>query len=244
MKLFREIFGRIWAVWACILFVTSMLLFMIPFLIIRRKQEPSMTRQFIAFSKVWMDIFLNGIGCHLTVKGKEHFEKGKNYIVVCNHNSLMDVPISCPYIPGGNKTIAKQEMAKTPVFGILYAMGSILVDRNSERSRRDSYIKMKQVLDMGLHMSIYPEGTRNKTSEPLKSFHDGAFRLSVDTRKSIIPALIFHTKKVLPPDKTFFLWPHRLEMHFLAPVPVEENMTAGQLKEKIFKMMTEYYVKN
>ena len=164
--------------------------------------------------------------------------------MVCNHNSLMDVPISCPYIPGGNKTIAKKEMAKTPVFGILYAMGSILVDRNSEKSRRDSYIKMKQVLDMGLHMSIYPEGTRNKTSEPLKSFHDGAFRLAVDTRKAIIPALIFHTKKVLPPDKSFFIWPHRLEMHFLAPVPVEEDVTAGQLKEKIFKMMTEYYVKN
>ncbi len=244
MKLFREIFGRIWIVWAAIVFITTMLLFMIPFLIIRRMPEPLMTRRFIAFSKVWMDIFLNGIGCHLSVKGAENFKAGENYIVVCNHNSLMDVPVSCPYIPGGNKTIAKKEMAKVPVFGILYAMGSVLVDRNSERSRRDSYQKMKQVLDMGLHMSIYPEGTRNKTSEPLKSFHDGAFRLAIDTGKSIIPALIFNTKKVLPGDKSFFIWPHRLKMHFLAPMPVEKGVTAVQLKEKIFKVMTEYYVAN
>ncbi len=244
MKVFREIFGRIWAVWASIVFVTTMLLFMIPFLIIRRMPEPLMTRRFIAFSKAWMDIFLNSIGCHLTIKGAEYFEAGKNYIVVCNHNSLMDVPVSCPYIPGGNKTIAKKEMAKTPVFGILYAMGSILVDRNSEKSRRDSYQKMKQVLDIGLHMSIYPEGTRNKTNEPLKSFHDGAFRLSIDTGKPIIPTLIFNTKKVLPGDKTFFIWPHRLEMHFLAAVLPVKNVTVAELKEKIFKVMTEYYVAN
>lgn len=243
MNLFKEIFGRIWAAWAAILFVTSMLLFMIPFLLIRRMNEPAMTRRFIAYSKVWMDIFLNGIGCHLTVKGKEHFEKGKNYIVVCNHNSLMDVPVSCPYIPGGNKTIAKKEMAKTPVFGILYSMGSILVDRKSEKSRRDSYAKMKQVLEIGLHMSIYPEGTRNKTDEPIKAFHDGAFRLSIDTGKPIIPTLIFNTKKVLPGNKSFFIWPHPLEMHFLAPVYPEQNTNVIELKEKVFAIMREYYVK-
>lgn len=244
MKIFRDIFGRLWAVWGAILFIVTMLLFMIPFLIIRLFPEPKMTRYFISFSKVWMQVFLNGIGCPLTVKGKENFRNGENYIVVCNHNSLMDVPVSCPFIPGGNKTIAKKEMARTPVFGMLYKMGSVLVDRKSEKSRRDSYLKMKQVLQMGLHMSIYPEGTRNQTSEPLKAFHDGAFRLAIDTRKPIIPALIFNTRKVLPVNKTFFVWPHPLEMHFLPPVYIEPNATTGALKEKVFSMMTSYYVAN
>lgn len=242
MNLIRNIFGRLWAVWGVILFIVTMLLFMIPFLVIRFFPEPKMTRYFISFSKVWMQIFLNGIGCPLTVKGKENFEKGKNYIVVCNHNSLMDVPVSCPFIPGGNKTIAKTEMAKTPVFGMLYKMGSVLVDRKSEKSRRESYIKMKQVLQTGLHMSIYPEGTRNKSDEPLKTFHDGAFRLAIDTGKPIIPALIFNTRKVLPVNKAFFVLPHSLEMHFLKPVYVEQNITAVQLKEKVFKLMFDYYV--
>lgn len=242
MKIFRELFGRLWAIWGAILFIVTMLLFMIPFLIIRLLPEPKMTRYFIGFSKVWMQIFLNGIGCPLTVKGKLNFQKDENYIVVCNHNSLMDVPVSCPFIPGGNKTIAKKEMAKTPVFGMLYKMGSVLVDRKSEKSRRDSYLKMKQVLQIGLHMSIYPEGTRNQTDEPLKAFHDGAFRLAIDTRKPIIPALIFNTRKVLPVNKTFFVLPHPLEMHFLAPVHVEPNSTASELKEKVFTMMRDYYV--
>lgn len=242
MKIFKEVFARIWAVWGIILFIITMLIFMIPFLLIRTIKEPERTMRFIRLSKVWMQIFLNGIGCPLTVKGKEHFKPGRNYIVVCNHNSLMDVPVTCPFVPGGNKTIAKQEMATTPVFGMLYKMGSVLVDRKSEKSRRESYLKMKQVLDSGLHMCIYPEGTRNRTNEPIKSFHDGAFRLAFDTRKEILPTLVFNTRKALPPNKTFFLLPHPLQMHFLPSIHVSDNDTVAVLKEKVFKIMNEYYV--
>ncbi len=130
-----------------------------------------------------MDIFLGLVGCPLKIQGREYFKKDKTYIVVCNHNALIDVPVSSPGIPGGNKTIAKAEMAKIPLFGLIYKTGSILVDRKNEKSRRESFTKMKEVLDMGLHMCIYPEGTRNTSTEPIKPFHDGAFRLAVSQWK-------------------------------------------------------------
>ena len=242
MNLLKLIFGKIWAVWALLWFVITMLIFFIPFLIINTLPEPRKTRLFISYARVWMAVYLPGIGCPLTVKGKEHFKEGENYIVVCNHNSLMDVPVSSPAIPGGNKTIAKMEFARVPLFGLLYTMGSVLVDRKSERSRKESFAKMKQVLAMGLHMCIYPEGTRNLTSEPLKAFHDGAFRLAADTRKKLLPALIFHTPKVLPPGKGFFLWPHPLQMHFLEPVGMQEGETIDALKERVFRIMWDYFV--
>ncbi len=245
MKIIKNVFGAIMAVWAAILFSITLLIFMIPFLIIKwMYPEPKRTHVFIGSTKIWMQIFLNGIGCHLTVKGKEHFAPGKNYIIVCNHNSMMDVPVSSCFIPGGNKTIAKKEMEKIPVFGIMYRMGSVLVDRKSDRSRRESYIKMKWVLESGLHMCIYPEGTRNTTADPLKSFHDGAFKLAKDTGKPIIPTLIFNTKKVLPIGKSFYVMPHSLEMHFLQPVEVDPNETATQLRDKVFDIMKAYYVAN
>ncbi len=191
-----------------------------------------------------MDVFLTLIGCPLKIKGKEHFKKGETYIVVCNHNSLIDVPVSSPGIPGGNKTIAKIEMAKIPLFGYLYRTGSVLVNRKSEVSRRESFIKMKETLDMGLHVCIYPEGTRNLSDQPLKSFHSGAFRLAIATGKSIIPAVIFNSRKVIPSGKTFCLLPHPLAMHFLPPVNVEADDEAESLKEKVFAIMESYYVKN
>ncbi|KYP13109.1 lysophospholipid acyltransferase family protein [Flavihumibacter sp. CACIAM 22H1] len=238
MNWFKEVFGRIWAAWAILLFTVTMLIFLVPvFLFCLPVPEPKRTHRFIKYARAWMAVFLPGIGCPLIVRGKQHFKKGGPFIVICNHNALMDVPISSPAIPGGNKTIAKAEMAKTPVFGMIYKLGSVLVDRKSEKSRKESFAKMKAVLDMGLHMCIYPEGTRNTSSEPLKPFHDGAFRLALDTRCAIIPGVIFHTRKVNPPDKTFYLMPHPLRIEFLEPIEVTSTDTCETLKQKAFERM-------
>jgi 1-acyl-sn-glycerol-3-phosphate acyltransferase len=191
-----------------------------------------------------MRIFLNLIACPLKVVGKEHFKKGETYIVVCNHNSLMDVPVTTPFVPGANKTIGKTSFKKVPVFGWVYMRGTVLVDRKSDESRKKSFEEMKQTLAQGLHMVIYPEGTRNRTNDPLKSFHDGAFRLAISTKKQIIPTVVFNTRKVLPVDKAFYLWPHKLEMHFLPPVSVEEETNSREVKDKVFKLMWDYYLEH
>jgi len=243
MNVLKNILGRIFAFWALLVFVVTMFIFFIPIWIISRQKEPGRTIRFHRVSKVWMRIFFFLSGIRIRVKGKQHFKKGENHIVVCNHNSMMDVPLTTPFIPGANKTIAKIEMAKIPVFGVIYSTGSVLVDRKNEESRKNSYVRMKEVLDMGLDMCIYPEGTRNKTAEPLQRFHNGAFRLAIDTGKPILPAVIFNTSKVLPANKTFFLWPVQIRMHFLEPVAVG-SQTLEELKEKVFVMMRDYYVTN
>lgn len=245
MKFIKEILGRIFAIWAILVFVATMLVFLIPFLLFSyTAKDPRRVIRFVKYARVWMGLYLPLIGCPLHVKGRHNFAKGENYVVVCNHNSLMDVPVSVPSIPGASKTIAKIEMAKVPLFGIIYQTGSVLVDRKSDASRKESYVSMKKVLEMGLHMCIYPEGTRNKTDQPLKSFHDGAFRLALDSRKAIIPGIIFNTKKVLPADKPFYLMPRPLQMHFLPPVPVTANDTIESLKTKLYAIMEQYYAAN
>ena len=191
-----------------------------------------------------MNVWLHLAGCPIKIKGKENFKPGHTYVVTCNHNSLMDVPLSCPYIPGPNKTIAKASFAKIPLFGFFYMKGSILVDRKNEQSRRQSFEKMKDVLKNKMHLCIYPEGTRNRSTEPLKKFHDGAFKIAKDTGSAVIPSVIFNAKKVLPPEKPFYFWPHKLRMHFLPPVESVREESYSDLKEKVFSIMKEYYVKN
>ncbi len=237
----KNIFARIFALWALVIFIITMLPVALLMWIIGILEEPNKTKIFRITSKVWMRIFFFATGCRLKIIGKENFEPGKVYIVTCNHNSLMDVPLSTPFIPGPNKTIAKAEMAKIPVFGLIYKRGSILVDRNDKNSRRDSFKKMKEVLNLGMHMCIYPEGTRNKTQLPLKEFHDGAFKLAVENETDILPSLIFNTKKVLPPGKSFFFWPSKMELHFLQPVPVTKFENFEILKDKLHKIMSDYY---
>lgn len=243
MKGLKNVLGRVFAAWAMIVFVTTMLFAILLAWIIGLWPEPKRSVLMQAMFSGWMTVFFTLSGVRRRFKGREYFKKGNAYVVVCNHNSFMDPPLSSPGIPGANKTIAKIEMSRIPLFGVVYKRGSVLVDRKSEESRKQSYTKMKKVLAMGMHMCIYPEGTRNKTSEPIQKFHDGAFRLAVEAGKDIIPALLFHTAKVLPHNKTFYFWPHPVEMHFLQPVP-SAGKQPQQLRDEIHALMKEYYLKH
>lgn len=241
MRIIKEIAGRIFAFWTLLVFGVTLLVIALFVWITGVVKEPRRTEIFRRVSRVWIRTFFILTGCWLKVKGTANFKAGQNYIVVCNHNSFIDVPIVTPFIPGPNKTIAKIELSRIPVFGLVYKRGSILVDRKSAASRKESFKQMKKVLSMGMHMCIYPEGTRNKTAAPLKSFHDGAFKLAIETKKPILPALIFNTRRALPPEKTFYFRPSRFEIHFLPPVPVENADTVESLKQSIFALMSSYY---
>ena len=243
MNALKNIFGRIWALWGLVSFILTFLIIFIPSMIPYLLPDPKGQSLFIKISRIWMTVWLYMVGCPLKVKGKQHFSKATAYIVTCNHNSMLDVPISCPFIPGANKTIAKKSFVKVPLFGWFYRKGAVLVDRKNEISRRKSFDAMKKVLAMGMHMSVYPEGTRNRTDEPLKKFYDGAFKLAVATNTAIIPAIIFNTKKALPVNKVFYFWPYRLYMDFLEPIPVN-GQTSEQLRDKVFGIMKDYYTQH
>lgn len=239
MKVLKEIAGRIWALWGLITFIFTFSIIFLPSMLAYIIPEPTGTRYFIWWSRVWIRMWLFLVACPLRIKGQENFEKGKVYVVTANHNSIIDPTLSCPFIPGPNKTIAKDFYAKIPIFGWYYARGSVLINRKDDKSRKESYWKMKSVLEKGIHMSIYPEGTRNRTKEPLKKFYDGAFRLAVENGKDIIPTILMNTKKALPFEKTFFFWPTRFEIHFLPPVASAEK-TTQDLKDEVYKIMENY----
>lgn len=205
-------------------------------------KDPKGQKYFITVSKIWMRVWLFLIGCPVKVTGKENFKSNTAYIIVFNHNALLDVPLSAPFVPGANKTIAKTSFAKIPLFGSFYKRGSVLVDRKNEKSRSKSFDTMKKVLSNGIHMCIYPEGARNRTTEALQSFYDGAFRLAVATKKDIMPCIIIGTKKAMPINKKFFLLPIKLKMHFLPPVSSIE-ITVAHLKEKVFNTMLKEYLR-
>lgn len=201
------------------------------------KDEKKGQAFFIQVSKIWMRIWLFLIGCSVKIHGKENLFPNENFIVVFNHQSLMDIPLSAPFVPGlPNKTIGKSSFAKVPIFGWFYAKGTILVDRKSEISRRKSYEDMKDVLLNGMHVCIYPEGTRNRTNEPLKPFYDGAFKLSIDCQKPVLPCIIRGTGKASPVTKSFYLLPSILSMTFLKPI-YPGSFEMKDLKDEVFEKM-------
>lgn len=243
MKIIKEILARIWALWGLVLFIATMLLFIIPICITYLIPDPTGIVAFSSLTRYWMLLYLPLIGCRYRMYGKENIHPQKNYVVIVNHKSLLDIPLITPFLPGGNKTIAKKSMAKIPFFGWIYTRGSVLVDRSNKESRRNSFEKMKEVLNKNVNMVIYPEGTRNKTRQPLKSFYNGAFKLAVSQQKNILPVCILGTAKALPINKKFFLWPTRLEVHILPEISCINN-TPENLKEAAYKIMWNFIEKN
>ena len=238
--------GRIFAGWMLCWFVVTILLVSIPVVICHAlfREDRRRTTAIMKWYRIWMAIYLPPVGCPIQRKGLEHFQEGENYVVVCNHNSLVDILVSTPSVPGASKTLAKAELARIPVFGLVYRSGSILVDRKDSNSRRKSLEAMKKVLAQGMHLVLYPEGTRNKTDQPVKSFYDGAFSMAIDAQKPIMPAVLLHTRNILPAGKNFYAWPHSVPIHFLEPIPTKglTYKDTAALREKTRQIMTDYYV--
>jgi 1-acyl-sn-glycerol-3-phosphate acyltransferase len=240
MKWLKNLLARFYAAYALIIFVCTMLIMLLPMWLVSLLPAPRNIRYFMMLGRAWMRVYMPLIFCPVYRKGKQYFTPGQPYIIVCNHNSLMDVPTTTYAIPAPSKSLAKLEFVKTPIFGIMYKVGSVLVNRDDPESRKNSVIEMREVLQMGVHMLLYPEGTRNKTDQPLKSFYDGAFSLAIDTQQPILPTVIFNTRHILPGG--FYAWPHRIDIHFLPPVSTKgltpENLTS--LKEQVFNTMWEH----
>ena len=243
MKLFKNIIARFLAFWALFVFASTMMIFIWFYFICFLLPDPYKTRWHRMVSRLWMGIFLLLSGCTFKVTGKEVFDGLENAIIVCNHNSLIDIPVSTPFLPRANKTIAKKSFVYVPLFGWVYKFASVVVDRKSDKSRVKSYEEMKKVLNNGLDMLIYPEGTRNRTSAPLKSFYDGAFKLAIETQKPIVPVVLLNTKKILPAKPIMYLTPGKIIMNIL-PAISPAGHTSSSLKKVVFDTMAEYYLKN
>ena len=163
-----------------------------------------------------------GRSVFLKVNRIQHFayNPDESYVVVSNHQTMMDIPANVIGSPNEIlfKFLGKQEADRIPFFGYLINRLCILVDRKSETSRKNSYLKMKSEMDKGYSIIIYPEGTRNRTKKPLKEFYDGAFRLAIEMQKPLVVNTLVGIRELNPPTGFFTYLPGTIESHWEEPI--------------------------
>lgn len=144
----------------------------------------------------------------------------ESYVVVSNHQTMMDIPANVSGSPEEVlfKFLGKKEADRLPFFGYLINRLCILVDRKSDASRKTSYLRMKEELDKGFSILIYPEGTRNRTAEPIKDFYDGAFKLAIEMQKPLLVNTLVGIKKLNPPTGFFTYRPGTVYSHWEEPI--------------------------
>lgn len=138
---------------------------------------------------LWADIWFLLIGIfHKNIHEVVH-DKSKPYIFVANHISYLDAPIIVKTMRQPVRVLGKIEMSQVPLFGFIYRNAIITVDRSHATKRANSVRILKSVLKKKISIFMFPEGTFNETTSPLKDFYDGAFRIAIETQTPIKPVL-------------------------------------------------------
>ena len=150
----------------------------------RSKQVPRVLR-------VWASTFLFFTGVRVTVIGAEKIDTTGSYVVVGNHTSNLDVPVILGRLPVSVRFLAKKELFKVPVLGgALRAIHMIETDRRAGlAAHRAINTQVATVIDAGLSLMVFPEGTRSEDGVMLP-FKKGAFRIAVDNEIPVVPVTI------------------------------------------------------
>ena len=177
------------------------------------------------------------------ITGLENIEPEQTYIVICNHNNNADIVASAYGIQVASKPLVKKKLLKIPLLGQLFAMASVPVDRGSDAGRKKSMEVMRSELKQGISLIIFPEGTRNRTKDPLKSFHNGAFALSIESGIPILPVVFPDVRYISRPESYLFR-PWHMEIHHLPPIYPDgfDNSTLESYKDKCFNEMWNFIV--
>ena len=176
------------------------------------------------------------------IEGLENIDKKKSYVIVINHNSMVDI-LALYFLPLNFRWVSKREVFRIPYVGELLTIhGDIAIDRSKGAdSMRKVTEDGKMWIGRGASIAMFPEGTRSKSGE-MGRFKQGAFALAKEAGVEILPVVMHGTRTVL---NKFYLvnWRNVLKVSVLPPISAEEVAATPmpELMEKTRTMMCEKY---
>ena len=178
------------------------------------------------FGTLWAKINTKAALIGVQTTGKEHIRQGQSYVVVANHQSLLDIYLLYGYLGIDVKWVMKQELRAVPVLGLACEMmGHVIVDRSNTASALASMERARERIKDGMSVIFFAEGTRSRSGE-LKPFKKGAFRMAQELNLPILPVTIQNTRHILPSD-TIDLRPGFTRMIIGKPISVEVTSTTA-----------------
>ena len=202
--------------WAMIIYVVTFVALVICY--------PFDKKRFVVhkLSKWLTDAYFGfGLVMKRKVEGIENIDPKGKYVMVLNHNSMIDI-LSIYNLPLVFKWVSKKEVYRIPIVGrLLLAHGDIVINRASTKEAMQLvHTRGLEWLKKGASVAIFPEGTRSKDGE-IHNFKAGAFILAKDAEVPILPIVLDGTDRVV--RKGFFMnWSNRITIKILPPVSKEE----------------------
>ncbi len=137
-------------------------------------------------------------GIRIDVSGRDQLDPNQCYIFMSNHVSNLDPPVLLPLLPGRTSVFLKRSLMKIPVLGYAMQLGDFVpVDRDGRvESAKQSVEQARKVMDSGLHITSFVEGTRSRDGRMLP-FKKGPFYLAMETGNPVVPISIWGTESMM-----------------------------------------------
>lgn len=199
-------------------------------------------------NRPWVDATINiwanrvlklvGVQCKVINPHKVEPQQGVPTIIMCNHSSLYDIPISFKVFPNHSiRMLAKKELSRIPIMGKgMTAAEFPFIDRKKHNQAVRDLEEARQLLESGIVMWIAPEGTRSKDGK-LAPFKKGAFITAIDAKATIIPIAINGAYDILPARTTQFNINQVAEIHIGQSVDASKYTfeTRNELVDKVYQ---------
>lgn len=159
------------------------------------------------------------------VEGLEHVDRSKSYVIVLNHNTVIDIP-ALYYVPLNFRWVSKREVFRTPFFGqYLVLHGDICINRGRASEALEQMVRDgKKWIARGASVAVFPEGTRSKDGQ-IHRFKAGAFTLAREAGVEILPVVLDGTKTLIRKN-LLFNWRNRITIRVLPPVGADRVAAA------------------
>lgn len=239
INLLKRFLKTLWGIYALLIFVITLVLVIFCYFIIfsmtDKKKAPFYAHKYV--SRNWAKSLFLFFAIKIKIKNKNLLDKKATYVFVSNHLSQLDIPAYAAATSHTFRFLAKEELTKIPLMGYIIKNLYITVNRKDKIARARSMEKMQTCLRDGISVFICPEGTRNKTDQPLLELRDGAFRLAIEAQVPVAVMTLVNTGNLLSPQRPIELSPGTIYCIWSKPIPTI-GLTLDDipvLKEKVIK---------
>jgi 1-acyl-sn-glycerol-3-phosphate acyltransferase len=185
-------------------------------------------------ARQWTRWIFGGCGIRVEAEGLENIDPSQPYVIMTNHQSVIDVGAVIQTLPISFRFVAKKELTWIPIFGWALVLGGhVIIDRRERSKAVSSLEQAAQRVAKGVNVIIFPEGTRSTTGV-LQTFKSGGFHLAIQAQVPILPATISGTR-VITPKNSLRIESGTVKVVYGKPIP-----TAGlgiddreRLKERV-----------
>jgi len=189
----------------------------------------------------WGYCIVKVCGIEVQAEGLENLPK-EPCVVMYNHQSAIDIPVFCGFLPIEWKGILKDEVVMIPFVGwVMKLSGHYFVARDG--SKRDT-VQVKEIVKQirkGPSAIIAPEGTRSLDGK-LLPFKKGGFVIALLARVPVVIMVLSGGKEIMPKGSSM-IKPGKMEMKILPPIDVK-NLPPGKMgRERLERTVRESMLK-